>query len=172
MKALPTTKPFTGPIGRQQHSGYPWLNKRPQGWLDAPPRFCGLCHIEFLTHTDVSGPRGHETGEDPRLSLGVAGLCWGVRVPHRSSLWFSMGTIKVHDSPDGPQQWWNSQSHPPKTHRRGTQKLLYTRGGSHSPGQSLTAHRSRTTRGPCDTSFFLFIVKVLWLAKFSYVIRF
>ena len=59
-----------------------------------------------------------------------------------------MGTIKVHGSPDCPQWWWNSQGFPPKIHRRGTQNLYYTRGGSSSPGQSWTTPSSRTTRGP------------------------
>ena len=37
-----------------------WLclaQQEASGWWDASPRFCELCHIEFLTHTDVSSTR-------------------------------------------------------------------------------------------------------------------
>ena len=77
---------------------------------------------------------GNETAKDHGLSLGTAGLHWGVRVPHRSSLWFSAGTTKVHGSPVSPCWWWNSWGSSPNTHRRGMQNLPTTRGGSHSPG--------------------------------------
>ena len=49
--------PSTGSFGRKQYSGHPWLNRRPQDGEMPLPRFCGLHHMKFLTHIDVSGPR-------------------------------------------------------------------------------------------------------------------
>ena len=35
----------------------PLAQNEATGWWDAPPRFHGMCHVKFLTHTNVSGPR-------------------------------------------------------------------------------------------------------------------
>ena len=60
-----------------------------------------------------------EAGENPGISLGIAGLCQRVRGPNRHSLWVSK-EYQSYMPPDGPQQWWHGWGSPSKTHRRGT----------------------------------------------------
>ena len=46
-------KPFTGPIGRQWHSGYPWLSKKQQG--GGPPAMVPRLHLgDFMPSTVTS----------------------------------------------------------------------------------------------------------------------
>ena len=39
----------------------PLAQQEASGWWDAPPRFCKLHQVKFLTHTNVSGPRNFWT---------------------------------------------------------------------------------------------------------------
>ena len=70
------------------------------GW-DSPPGFCRLCHIQFLTHTNVSGPRDFlAMRQEKTLALAWAlQACTGKRGFHTGVLCKSLWELQKHILP-------------------------------------------------------------------------
>ena len=86
-----------------------WLPRAQQeasGRWGVPPRFCRLCQVKFLTHTNVSSP-GNFWAMRQAKTLALA----QVLQTHAKESGFptgvlcksALGTTKVLGSPDGPQ---------------------------------------------------------------------